>query len=64
MKRPNILLFLNDILENTEKSERFTADITFDEFLNDEKTAYATIRALEIIGEAVKQIPNRSKLAS
>ena len=46
MKRPNILLFLNDILENTEKIERFTADITFDEFLNDEKTAYATIRAL------------------
>lgn len=53
----NINDFLNDILENIEKVEAFIAGMSLDNFLNDDKTAYATIRAIEIIGEAVKQIP-------
>lgn len=57
MRNPNIFLFLNDILENIEKIEMFTTNISLADFLQDEKTSYATIRALEIIGEAVKQIP-------
>jgi uncharacterized protein with HEPN domain len=31
--------------------------MTFDEFQNDEKTIFALIRAIEVIGEATKQIP-------
>lgn len=50
--------FLHDILENIEKAEQFTANMTLAQFTQDEKSAYATIRALEIIGEAVKQIPD------
>ncbi len=50
--------FLHDILDNVEKAEQFTAGITLTQFTKDEKSAYATIRALEIIGEAVKQIPD------
>lgn len=49
--------FLRDIVENAEKAEKFTKGVTFDDFLGDEMRAYATIHALEIIGEAVKQIP-------
>jgi uncharacterized protein with HEPN domain len=30
----------------------------YDEFINDEKTIYAVVRALEIIGEATKNIPD------
>lgn len=50
--------FLRDILDNIEKAEQFTANMTLAQFIQDEKSAYATIRSLEIIGEAVKQIPD------
>lgn len=36
----------------------FTADISLADFQDDEKTQYAVIRCLEIIGEAVKRIPD------
>lgn len=49
--------YLRDIAENAAKAEAFTARVDFDEFLANEMRAYATIRALEIIGEAVKQVP-------
>lgn len=49
--------YLRDIAENAAKAEAFTAGVDFDEFLANEMRAYATIRALEIIGEAVKQVP-------
>lgn len=49
--------YLRDILENAEKIEAFTDGVDFDGFLADDMRAYATIRALEIIGEAVKQVP-------
>ncbi len=50
-------LFLDDILNSTQKIIRFTSTISFEEFLQDEKTFDAVMRNLEIIGEAVKQLP-------
>jgi len=35
----------------------FTSGITLTEFRKDEKTQYAVIRCLEVIGEAAKRIP-------
>lgn len=49
--------YLEDILDAIEKVEKFTENMPPDELLNDEKTAFAVIRALEIIGEASKKIP-------
>ncbi len=49
--------YLRDIAENAAKVEAFTAGVDFDGFLANDMRAYATIRALEIIGEAVKQLP-------
>jgi uncharacterized protein with HEPN domain len=40
-----------------DKAENFIQDISYDDFLADDKTSYATLRALEIIGEAVKKVP-------
>ena len=52
---------LRDILDVIEKAQTFVAGIDFDTFeANDEKT-FAIIRALEIIGEAVKQIPESER---
>jgi uncharacterized protein with HEPN domain len=53
----NAGIFLHDILDNISRVERFTKDITFEQFRSDEKTYFATIQCVEIIGEAAKHIP-------
>jgi uncharacterized protein with HEPN domain len=50
-------LYLKDILGSIESIEAFVVGMDFDTFRTDDKTASAVIRKLEIIGEAVKQIP-------
>ncbi|OPY40866.1 MAG: hypothetical protein A4E40_00732 [Methanoregulaceae archaeon PtaU1.Bin059] len=58
MKAPRQSIdYLNDIIEAIEKAEKFSHDMTLDEFLADDKTLYATVRAIEIIGEASKHVP-------
>ena len=53
--------YVNDILDSIEKIEGFVKGIDYEEFLRDEKTQYAVVRALEIIGEAAKKIPPEIK---
>ena len=57
-KSRDYLDFLKDILDAMEEAESFIKEMTFEEFARDKKTIYAVIRALEIIGEAVKHIPD------
>jgi uncharacterized protein with HEPN domain len=40
-----------------EAAKDFVSDCTFEDFTGDIKTQYAVIRALEIIGEAAKNVP-------
>lgn len=47
----------NDIRDAIEKAQSFLAAMTFEQFSQDNKTAYALVRAIEIIGEATKKIP-------
>lgn len=56
MKR-DIALYIKDILKNMDKAGRFIKDITYEDFASDEKTNYAVVRCVEIIGEAAKNIP-------
>lgn len=56
MKR-DISICLKDMIENMERAENFIKEMTYDEFIKDEKTHYAVIRCIEIMGEAAKQIP-------
>jgi uncharacterized protein with HEPN domain len=62
VKKPtNPEVFLHHILESIESIERFTNKVAQNEFrLNDEKQS-AVIRKIEIIGEAVKNIPTDFK---
>lgn len=53
-----IIDFLEDILDAVKKAEEFIDGYSFEDFINDDKTIYATIYALEIIGEAAAQIPD------
>ena len=36
---------------------KFVKGMSYDEFVQDDKTVFAVVRAIEIIGEAVKNIP-------
>jgi uncharacterized protein with HEPN domain len=54
--------YLRDILDAIEKAEQFTEDMDFERFSSDYKTEFAVIRALEIIGEASKKLPEAVKL--
>lgn len=51
--------YLDDILDAVDKIEIFTRGMSYEEFLEDDKTVYAVIRALEVIGEATKCIPRQ-----
>jgi len=56
MKR-DLILFIHDILENIELIEDSTEKISSSKFKLDRLLFDATMRRLEIIGEAVKNIP-------
>jgi uncharacterized protein with HEPN domain len=49
--------YLGDILDAITKTEQFIQGMTFDRFVQDDKTVFAVVRAFEIIGEATKRIP-------
>ena len=50
-------LYLQDILDSIAKIAEYTKDINEQEFLANTQTQDAVLRRLEIIGEAVKNIP-------
>ncbi len=60
MKR-EFLDYVEDIITAIEKAMEFIENINYEDFLKDDKTTSAVIRKLEIIGEAVKNIPNKVK---
>lgn len=57
-KRRNLKIILEDILEEINRIKRFTEGIeNYENFSKNELVFYAVLKALENIGEAVKQIP-------
>ncbi|MGK7943823.1 MAG: DUF86 domain-containing protein [Microcystaceae cyanobacterium] len=54
--------YSEDYLRDIEKAIRlaieFTDGMDFDEFCQDKKTIFAVTRAIQIIGEAVKKLPD------
>jgi uncharacterized protein with HEPN domain len=50
--------FLNDILEAISRVETYTEGTTLDEFSGNQMMQDAVVRNLEIIGEAVKRLPD------
>jgi uncharacterized protein with HEPN domain len=55
------LLYLQDILESILNIEQYISDITEQEFIQNQEKQDAVIRRLEIIGEAVKKVPEEIK---
>ena len=55
MRKPEV--YLNDILRSINKVQNYSGDISFEEFKEKEMVQDAVLRNLEIIGEAVKNVP-------
>lgn len=49
--------YVRDMLDAAEKAQRFAAGMDYATFASDDKTNFAVVRALTIIGEAAKKIP-------
>jgi len=50
--------YLRDILDAVRHAQRFVQGMDFETFLSDDRTSFAVVRALEIVGEAAKKIPS------
>ncbi len=60
-EKKRYLVFLDDVVEAIEKAEGFIKGVNFRQFAKDDKTVFACIRAIEIVGEAVKRIPAETR---
>ncbi len=59
--RKNPKIFLEHILESIGEIESHIKNFSEDSFFNDTKTQDAVMRRIEIIGEAVKNLPKNFK---
>jgi uncharacterized protein with HEPN domain len=53
--------YVEDIITAIADIEQFVKGMEFEEFSKDKKTVFAVVRAIEIIGEAARQIPESLK---
>ncbi len=51
--------YLEDIMDAMDKAMKFVKEMSQDEFIEDDKSSFAVVRTIEIIGEAVKNIPQK-----
>ena len=56
--------FLHDMVQPCRSILRFTANMTLDDYMADEKTRFAVMRGFEILGEAVRHMPDALKAAN
>ena len=54
-------VYIDHVLESITLIEKFTTNITQAEFLQNKEKQYAVMKAIEIIGEAIKKIPLEKK---
>ena len=54
--------YFEDIITAIGKIERYTENLSFEDFKDDELKVDGVVRNLEIIGEAVKKIPDEIRM--
>ena len=50
--------YVQDILDHMEKAQSFVEGMDYGAFVADEKTTFAVVRAIEIVGEATRHVPD------
>lgn len=53
----HVSLYVTDILSSMRDAEQFIEGMSYQQFLDDKKTFNAVVRAIEVIGEAAKNVP-------
>ena len=61
MSKRGVIEILSDIKEAISRIKKYVTALNFDQFLKDIKTQDAIVRNFEIIGEAVKLLPDNLK---
>jgi|SRR5437588_10496935 len=54
-------LLSGDIIDSAQKIITYTSNLSYEEFISDNKTIDAVIRNFEIIGEAANRLPDEIK---
>lgn len=60
-RKKSSLPFVKDIIDSIEKIETYCEGMTYEAFIEDNKTKDAVVRNLEIIGEAAKNVPKTAR---
>lgn len=60
MKRINRHYF-DDMLNYAKDAVNFTENMTYEAFINDKKTKFAAVRAVEVVGEASNKVSEENK---
>ena len=58
----NVNVYIEHVLENIKDIEEFSEGLTKSELLKDKLRQKAIVRSIEVIGEAVKNIPENVKV--
>lgn len=53
----HVALYVKDILQNMRDAEQFIEGMSYPQFVEVKKTFNAVVRAIEVIGEAAKNVP-------
>jgi uncharacterized protein with HEPN domain len=56
--KEEFLDYVEDVVDAMDDAVSFVEGMKYEDLVKDRKTIYAVVRALEIIGEAVKRIPD------
>ncbi len=57
MSKRDTALLIQDVLMACERITQYVSGMTYDAFVNDFKTVDATVRNIQILGEAANQVP-------
>ena len=61
MSKRDCKLLVEDMIEACDKIMKFTSNMDFNSFINDDRTVDAVLRNLEVLGEASKRLPEDFK---
>ena len=52
---------IKNVLDTMDKISQFVGDMSYDDFIEDDKTLFAVSKAIELIGETLKHFPETIK---
>ncbi len=57
MKRRSVIVYIQDVLDSIQRAEGYLEGMSIEGFRTDRKTFDAVVRNIEVVGEAIKRVP-------